>query len=138
MSKLKPCPFCGGEAHMSSFNSAHCKTCNIAIQPEVWNTRPIEECLRADALRILLWASQYPKQVEDLQAELKQLDGTTDHDAEIVRLKRICAAAGHHAVWLESRLSEERAEVARLKAQIQAAKDLFPFLRDDETADWYD
>lgn len=66
--ELKPCPFCGGEAHIgagygSAFDGtvyfAECMMAKCPAQPEldcfdtvekaaeVWNTRPVEDALRA-------------------------------------------------------------------------------------------
>jgi hypothetical protein len=53
--KLKPCPHCGGEASESigqypegtPWKYIECLKCSASSEPEVWNTRPIEDALRA-------------------------------------------------------------------------------------------
>ena len=48
MSELKPCPFCGGEAELCySEVDTFCRKCNVMQETELWNTRPIEDELRA-------------------------------------------------------------------------------------------
>ena len=48
MSELKPCPFCGGEAELCySEVDTFCRKCNVIQETEMWNTRPIEDELRA-------------------------------------------------------------------------------------------
>ena len=46
--KLKQCPFCGGEAELCySEVDTFCRKCNVIQETEMWNTRPIEDELRA-------------------------------------------------------------------------------------------
>lgn len=48
MSELIPCPFCGGEAELCySEVDTFCRKCNVIQETEMWNTRPIEDELRA-------------------------------------------------------------------------------------------
>ena len=48
MINLKPCPFCGGEAELCySEVDTFCRKCNVIQETEMWNTRPIEDELRA-------------------------------------------------------------------------------------------
>lgn len=39
MSDLKPCPFCGSEAHASSHGTHGCKSCAFYLVPDAWNRR---------------------------------------------------------------------------------------------------
>ena len=52
MSELKACPFCGQTAHVSdSFIDAEqvgCFYCVAFVDTDIWNTRPIEDQLRAE------------------------------------------------------------------------------------------
>ena len=46
--ELRPCPFCGGEAELCySEVDTFCRKCNVIQETEMWNTRPIEDELRA-------------------------------------------------------------------------------------------
>ena len=54
MSELKPCPFCGQEAEESfagggniACGNRDCQAGMLMLYPSVWNTRPIEDALRA-------------------------------------------------------------------------------------------
>ena len=48
MSELKTCQFCGGEAELCySEVDTFCRKCNDIQETEMWNTRPIEDELRA-------------------------------------------------------------------------------------------
>ena len=60
MSELKPCPFCGLEAQTYSdgnYTVVYCNCINCdpidwdGVNPEIWNTRPIEDALRAELER---------------------------------------------------------------------------------------
>lgn len=53
--ELKPCPFCGGNAHSFSGVTIGCgnRRCPMADDQETWNTRPIEDNLR-DVVRELV------------------------------------------------------------------------------------
>lgn len=46
MSELKQCPFCGSEAHIVNDN-VECSFCFVTSLTD-WNTRPIEDALRAE------------------------------------------------------------------------------------------
>lgn len=46
LSELKACPFCGGEAHKNIY--VHCKRHTSVMRDDDWNTRPIEDALRAE------------------------------------------------------------------------------------------
>jgi len=49
MSELKPCPFCGGTKICTEkgINLNYCDSCSAEANIEHWNTRPIEDELRA-------------------------------------------------------------------------------------------
>jgi len=63
--KLKQCPFCGGEAELCySEVDTFCRKCNVMQGTELWNTRPIEDALRA--------------RIVELEAEIYQLTVHSD------------------------------------------------------------
>jgi len=47
--EMKPCPFCGGEAAQSmvTFLDIYCVACGARTELSNWNTRPLEDALRA-------------------------------------------------------------------------------------------
>jgi hypothetical protein len=51
--KLKPCPFCGGEAthkiggEIDTPEFTYCLECAIVLPNEIWQSRPIEDELNA-------------------------------------------------------------------------------------------
>ena len=49
MNELKPCPFCGGTniCTEKGINLNYCDSCSAEANIEHWNTRPIEDDLRA-------------------------------------------------------------------------------------------
>ncbi len=49
MNALKPCPFCGGTKICTEkgINLNYCDNCSAESNVEHWNTRPIEDALRA-------------------------------------------------------------------------------------------
>ena len=49
MSELKPCPFCGGTKICTEkgINLNYCDNCSAESNVEHWNTRPIEDALKA-------------------------------------------------------------------------------------------
>ena len=49
MSKLKPCPFCGGTniCTEKGINLNYCDSCSAEANIEHWNTRPIEDALQS-------------------------------------------------------------------------------------------
>ena len=58
MSELKPCPFCGGEAHYNPYlnkvwcSNKECEGNSGSWKIAEWNTRPIEDALRAENERL--------------------------------------------------------------------------------------
>ena len=84
--ELKPCPFCGGKARKfreatippgeeyvvclkSSGVNPTCRN-DAVLKVDAWNTRPLEDELRAEAASGELWADEYHKQMQALQAEV--------------------------------------------------------------------
>ena len=61
MSEMKPCPFCGGTKICTEkgINLNYCDNCSAESNVEHWNTRPIEDELRA--------------RIAELEAEIDQL-----------------------------------------------------------------
>ncbi len=52
MNELKPCPFCGNEVYPAISASlddgnTRCRNCGAKMPTKVWDTRPIEDALRA-------------------------------------------------------------------------------------------
>lgn len=47
MTDLKACPFCSGNDIYSPATVTICRACGASSPPRRWNTRPIEEKLRA-------------------------------------------------------------------------------------------
>ena len=73
MSELKPCPFCGGEAELCySEVDTFCRKCNVMQETELWNTRPIEDELRARSARLEAENVNLSKKVTDYEKELRQ------------------------------------------------------------------
>lgn len=54
--ELKPCPFCGGTdvsvCDSTTTRTAKCRSCVVYIAIEKWNSRPIEDALRAEVARL--------------------------------------------------------------------------------------
>ena len=103
--ELKPCPFCGGKARKfreatippgeeyvvclkSSGVNPTCRN-DAVLKVDAWNTRPLEDELRAEAASGERWADEYKRERDDLQAEIARLKQELDNkDAEIVLLKK--------------------------------------------------
>ena len=66
MNTLKPCPFCGGTKICTEkgINLNYCDNCSAESNVEHWNTRPIEDELRA--------------RIAELEAEIDQLTVHSD------------------------------------------------------------
>ena len=87
MSKLKPCPFCGEKATLDYSvmpNRKHwfitCDCCGMMYQDTLsqrkyvkdgWNTRPIEDELRAENVRLNSWLDEVIKQGNYLEHTLR-------------------------------------------------------------------
>lgn len=54
LSNLRPCPFCGGTKICTEkgINLNYCDNCSAESNVEHWNTRPIEDALRAEIARL--------------------------------------------------------------------------------------
>ncbi|MHB0965998.1 MAG: hypothetical protein ACYC36_06030 [Bellilinea sp.] len=54
--ELKPCPFCGGSKvqiiDYEFTDQIECDECGNLVRPSCWNTRPIEDALRAEIGKI--------------------------------------------------------------------------------------
>ena len=63
MNTLKPCPFCGGTkiCTENGINLNYCDNCSAESNIEHWNTRPIEDELRAEIERLKV-------RIEELEA----------------------------------------------------------------------
>ena len=99
MSELKPCPFCGLEAQTYSdgnYTVVYCNCINCdpidwdGVNPEIWNTRPIEDALRAELEKRtaeLHYANtacmEMKRELDRLNAEIK----TTDDLLYVEKLK---------------------------------------------------
>lgn len=88
--KMLPCPFCGSDADISAVSSdddPHCFICGFSVFRETWNTRPIEDTLRAENARLkaqiaeaqkgsitlseVLIADAYQIEIDQLKARLE-------------------------------------------------------------------
>jgi len=68
MSELKPCPFCpdGGDLQLVTFTGGaddviYYRACGTILKHKIWNTRPIEDELRAEIERLKV-------RIEELEA----------------------------------------------------------------------
>ena len=71
--KLKPCPFCGGTKICTEkgINLNYCDNCSAESNVERWNTRPIEDELRAENVRLNSWLDEVIKQGNYLEHTLR-------------------------------------------------------------------
>jgi len=104
MSELKPCPFCGGEAELCySEVDTFCRKCNVIQETEMWNTRPIEDELRARIAELemnirhnALWQASedaeerahLEKLVPDLKKRIAELEAESERFTVHSRIKR--------------------------------------------------
>ena len=75
--ELKPCPFCGGGAsnHSRIPGAKCCAQCGAieggwrgtAVKPIGWNTRPIEDALRAEVARLKAELAKYTEPLTTAQ-----------------------------------------------------------------------
>lgn len=141
MADLKPCPFCGRDAHDCGYNHSGVKTATCACcfaEDELthigWNASPIEDALRAEVEQ---WKSKaiaqedYSREVIELRAEVarsqnfaeglqRELTETIDKwNAEVAALKEQLRLT--HADWCiaASRGAEYLDEAADLKAELE-------------------
>ena len=73
--ELEPCPFCGCTDQLSLSPSSHaCSACHATASlmsrevPGTWNTRPIEDSLRAEVERLKAELSRYTGPLTGAQA----------------------------------------------------------------------
>ena len=142
MTKLKPCPFCGGEGvnlvteyhgvtvPQVTCTKSSCYMSFIAREIEKWNTRPIED---EQAEQITLLADEiasYEKALGNAQTEnqrLKEcaelgLEANSEKAKEIARLKElVCRAIKYADIQREYELVEEIEQA--LAAQPQGGSD---------------
>ena len=80
--KLKPCPFCGGEAYLvgkeGKVFAIECGSCFFKIGAttekdvvEYWNARPIEENLNEQIGRFKKYAEALEKEIKELREAMK-------------------------------------------------------------------
>lgn len=100
MSELKPCPFCGLEAQTYSdgnYTVVYCNCINCdpidwdGVNPEIWNTRPIEDALRAELEKRtaeLHYANtacmEMKRELDRLNAEIKTTDDLLKEATETI------------------------------------------------------
>ncbi len=99
MSELKACPFCGdSELVNSSLYEGHvfCTNCGVDMHVDIWQSRPIEDGLRAEL------ASR-----DEIIARLKE-DGERLADNYIAAKRMICACfVADYQVTLHRALMKE-------------------------------
>lgn len=69
MNTLKPCPFCGGAKICTekSININYCDNCSAESNIEHWNTRPIEDELKARIAELEAYIDELenPQSIQD-------------------------------------------------------------------------
>jgi hypothetical protein len=104
--ELKPCPFCGGKAWVFDGDSVGCENTCINGDPtdgdlptfKTWNTRPIEDELRADNKRLLDFRSGHGMPSE--------ADGPEEVTLLVIGLHERAEAAEHWAKQLGDSLAD--------------------------------
>ena len=67
MSEIKRCPFCGGEIKPDGHIEYICETCDLwVISLEWWNTRPIEDTLRAERDELMEILKEFKKELAEI------------------------------------------------------------------------
>ena len=76
MSELKPCPFCGGTKICTEkgLNLNYCDNCSAESNIEHWNTRPIEDGLRARIAELEKDNDEFRQLIRDWSIVLEQDD----------------------------------------------------------------
>lgn len=87
MINLKPCPFCGGNdiVYEEALSVTYCNDCGGELDEGFgsdWNTRPIEDALRA--------------RIAELEAEIERLTAHSDIERQDDKLpeREVCEACG--------------------------------------------
>ena len=99
---VKKCPFCGnGEDYVDGSyknNHVHCHYCGETIKIENWQSRPIEDALRAELARLQ----------EKLHDEMSQLEIATDlGNKRWIALNEIYEnGEKHNANWCKRKAQE--------------------------------
>lgn len=102
--EMKTCPFCARDVWVGTV-IAGCPDCGTEFTHEYWNTRPIEDALRAE--------------FKELTTERNLLSDTcVDLRAEVAKLKADIKAISWHRDAEELENNKLRIEVARLQAEL--------------------
>lgn len=127
--ELKPCPFCGGKAKLTSntaekWHWGECENCGaegdsdlgVSGAIENWNTRPLETSLIAEVERLRAehragnnHAIETSRMIEDAWTEIKLLKAEAETDKAAISM----------FMDREIQLTEER---DKLRAELEAAK----------------
>lgn len=107
--KLKPCPFCGGEAEIiddAMGTISRCRRCGAEngngvygagghkLAVKDWNSRPIEDDLNEQIGRFKKYAAALEKEVKNLRAALETiLDASQKDDACILGISVVAYEA---------------------------------------------
>lgn len=77
--KLKPCPFCGGEAKLMKYGNSHYVSC---LKCSVSTVRSFQECGEGNEHAISLWNERVDTKEENLKLPTTQVKSSADATAE--------------------------------------------------------
>ena len=111
MSELKPCPFCGsGEVFYKHALSCEveCDNCGASMHSGDWNTRPVEDELRAELARRNEERNSLADENRMLSERIQRLvEGVKSRDKIISRLKEDGESLASIAIGGVSQIAED-------------------------------